>query len=378
MDKAFLMEEYEQTMFVEEQLATRVDSLSIADVCCEIAEESGVKFEALLEFAMAHEYIFLDTSSFETFLNDIDKNGLPTDVSIATKLIIWDLDDTLWRGTLSEDDKVFLLSLAEYIRPLCEAGVMHSICSKNDKENTRRKLQEFELWDYFVFPSINWESKGARCAQIISDMQLRSVNVLFIDDNKLNLHEVRHCCPKIQICEAELAEEKLNGLMNENANNKDKSLKRLNQYKLLEKKHIAKTNFSDNSSFLKDSQIQVTLVPVDAHLTRLQELVSRTNQLNFTKLRQSDSELETLLSKCRSIAIKVSDKYGDYGVVGLVCLQDNQAVHFLFSCRILGMKVECFLYDYFNRPAIDIVDPVAVDLLNEQAQSWISISENLE
>ena len=378
MDKAFLMEEYEQTMFVEEQLATRVDSLSIADVCCEIAEESDVNFEALLEFAMAHEEIFLDTSSFETFLNEIDKNGLPTDVSIATKLIIWDLDDTLWRGTLSEDDEVFLLSLAEYIRPLCEAGVMHSICSKNDEENTRRKLQEFGLWDYFVFPSINWESKGARCAEIISDMQLRDVNVLFIDDNKLNLHEVRHFCPEIQICEVESAEDKLSALMSENANSKDKSLKRLNQYKLLERKHIAKTNFSDNSSFLKDSQIQVTLVPVDSHLSRLQELVNRTNQLNFTKLRQSNSELKTLLSQCRSIAIKVSDKYGDYGVAGLVCLQGSQAVHFLFSCRVLGMKIECSLYDYFNRPAIDLVDPVAVDLLNEQAQSWISISENLE
>src|SRR5690606_23598033 len=104
------------------------------------------------------------------------------------KLLIWDLDDTLWRGTLAEGDVPVLYELrAEAIRRLNLAGVVHSICSKNDAAKARSELERFGLWDQFVFPEISFEPKGELVKRIIGDMQLRAPDVVFIDDNEMNL-----------------------------------------------------------------------------------------------------------------------------------------------------------------------------------------------
>ena len=58
-------------------------------------------------------------------------------------------------------------------------------------------LKDQGLAEYFVFPSINWSPKGARIKQLISDMQLRPANVLFLDDNPSNLAEASYSCPGI-------------------------------------------------------------------------------------------------------------------------------------------------------------------------------------
>ena len=76
------------------------------------------------------------------------------------KLIIWDLDDTLWRGTLSEGGVDIPAENFQLIVDLTDIGIINSICSKNDYEPTKAKLQQLGIWDYFVFPSINWENKG--------------------------------------------------------------------------------------------------------------------------------------------------------------------------------------------------------------------------
>ena len=95
------------------------------------------------------------------------------------KLVIWDLDETFWEGTLSEGE--VRNPNIELIKKLSDYGIINSISSKNDFEKAKEKLIEFGVWDLFVFPSINWNPKGEAIKQIIEDCQLRSPNVLFID-----------------------------------------------------------------------------------------------------------------------------------------------------------------------------------------------------
>ena len=110
------------------------------------------------------------------------------------KLIIWDLDETLWSGTLSEGGVEFKPEVLSFIEELVTKGIMNSICSKN--EGTDRVKEEFlnrgyqKFWDLFVFPSINWLPKGERVKSIIKGMNLRAENVIFIDDNSSNIGEV--------------------------------------------------------------------------------------------------------------------------------------------------------------------------------------------
>ena len=69
------------------------------------------------------------------------------------KLIIWDLDDTLWSGTLAEGDDVILLEHRVHaIKALNKHGVVNAICSKNDFNIAKKQLEKFGWWQYFVFP----------------------------------------------------------------------------------------------------------------------------------------------------------------------------------------------------------------------------------
>lgn len=79
------------------------------------------------------------------------------------KLIIWDLDETFWSGTLLEHDVICPEEHKELLRLTTETGIVNSICSKNDNATTRAKLTELGVMDYFVFPSINWQPKGGAC-----------------------------------------------------------------------------------------------------------------------------------------------------------------------------------------------------------------------
>ena len=80
----------------------------------------------------------------------------------ALKLVVWDLDETLWRGTLSEGEVELDRRTREIVRELNRRGIVNSICSKNDSAAARERLEQYGLWDEFVFPSIDWSPKGAR------------------------------------------------------------------------------------------------------------------------------------------------------------------------------------------------------------------------
>jgi predicted enzyme involved in methoxymalonyl-ACP biosynthesis len=104
------------------------------------------------------------------------------------KLIIWDLDDTIWYGLLAEGDDVRLLEhRADIIRALNRCGVVSSICSKNDYKSAMQVLKGMGLWDQFVFPRIAFVPKAPTIQEIIEDMQLRPANALFVDNSIHNL-----------------------------------------------------------------------------------------------------------------------------------------------------------------------------------------------
>lgn len=122
---------------------------------------------------------------------------------MKVKLIIWDLDDTLWEGTLAEGDQLQLSSFrGNLIRALNTHGIVNAICSKNDYEMAKKRLIELELWAEFVFPKISFSPKGPIVKQILDEMHLRPENTLFIDDNNMNLREVEHYVPGITTLDA--------------------------------------------------------------------------------------------------------------------------------------------------------------------------------
>ncbi|MCM1326546.1 MAG: glycosyltransferase [Bacteroidales bacterium] len=294
------------------------------------------------------------------------------------KLIIWDLDDTFWQGTLSEGNVSVLPEHIELLKHTADLGILHSISSKNDASQVYDMLEQLQIRSLFVFNDINWEDKGVQIKRKITDMGLRAENVLFIDDNVRNLEEAKHCCGEIMTALPDVIPYLANYA--EGLPPLDRGHKRLAQYKLLEKKTNVREQFDSKEDFLTQSDIRV-FIGHDClkELDRITELVGRTNQLNFTKQRSSREELLRMISNdwmdCGYVRVK--DKYGDYGIVGFYCYnrQEQRLVHFLFSCRILGMKVEQYIYDRLGSPAMEIVPPTACALEENIRVPWISEAE---
>lgn len=293
------------------------------------------------------------------------------------KLVIWDLDETFWKGILSEGPVIPIPENISLIKSLTNHGIVNSICSKNDWQPTIDKLKELGVNDFFVFKSIDWTPKGPRIRQLIKDMGLRPVNCLFIDDNVVNLNEAKFYEKDLMIAEPSIIPE-LQAYL-ESVSATDTEHKRLRNYHVLEQKQAAKAEASNNLAFLYSSDTRVEICrDCMEHIERISELVARTNQLNYTKVRSSREELE-LLCKDDDVDtgyVKVCDRFGDYGIVGFFAVKDNRCLHFLFSCRTIGQGVEQYVYAILGHPILEVRGEVVNLVTTDDAPAWINQGEH--
>jgi len=278
------------------------------------------------------------------------------------KLVIWDLDDTLWQGTLADGDAVALIEpRASLIRALNARGVVNSICSKNDHAKAEAQLRAMGLWDEFVFPHIAFTPKPDAVRAIIDAMQLRPANVLFVDDNPHNLAGVQAALPDIRVIDA-LAPDtdaSLADLLPEQGRS------RVAEYRQLEARHRDRAiTATSDEDFLRASQIHACapfLMDNLDFVPRIAELINRSNQLNYTASRvEEDALASAIIDVVRhdSWSIFAWDRYGDYGLVGFVMVdrQTKALIHFTFSCRIMHMGLERYALARIRekQPACDL------------------------
>lgn len=285
------------------------------------------------------------------------------------KLIIWDMDDTFWSGTISEEKVSISPLMVQLIKDLSVRGIVNSISSKNDEDIVYEKLDGYGLREYFVFNHINWLPKGVQIKEKLKAMSLRAENVLFIDDNPRNLEEVSYENEGIMVSGPQIIPSIASWVNTSMVS--DSTLSRLHSYARIEEKNQIKNTFENNIDFLRQSRIEVCIdFDCKGVIDRITELTSRTNQLNYTKRRDDSSALSQLIDddnyECGYV--RVRDRYGDYGIVGFFALDkvQNELRHFLFSCRIMGMSVESYVYAYLKFPEISVKEPVAVPLSKEK------------
>jgi FkbH-like protein len=121
-------------------------------------------------------------------------------MSEAVRCLVWDLDETYWKGTVTEGGiRAYVQEHHDIVVELAKRGILSSICSKNDRQQIESILAEYDILEYFIFPSISWEPKGVRLANLIDMLQLRPATVMFIDDNPNNLAEAVALVPGIQV-----------------------------------------------------------------------------------------------------------------------------------------------------------------------------------
>jgi FkbH-like protein len=303
-------------------------------------------------------------------------------IANKVKLVVWDLDDTFWQGTLGEGAIVENSRNIEIVRALARRGIPSAICSKNDFGAAKAKLEALGIWDHFVFARIAFQPKGQAVAEIVEAAALRAQNVLFIDDHASNLEEAGFFSPGLMTARPQ---DVLDGLLDHPhlAGKPDPDLAQLEKYRVLDRKHESRrAGALSNEDFLRASRIRIEIgYDIETDFERIVELVNRANQLNYTKRRlETHASIDAFRAKLRRFhihagTVRASDAHGDYGLIGFFLLRqssnEKRLVHFVFSCRTMNMGIEQHVYEMLGCPDIDIAGPVAYGLQTHARVDWI-------
>lgn len=278
------------------------------------------------------------------------------------KCLVWDLDNTLWDGTLLEDSNVTLKAgVTDVLQELDRRGILLSISSKNNESEALEKLAEFGLDEYFLAPQIGWGSKGESVAEIAGALNLGLDTFAFIDDQPFEREEVMFHNPAVRTYSAEdylrltdLAEFTPRFVT-------DDSRLRRSMYKQDITRNEQEERFEGSKDeFLKTLGMRLKLKPVQpGDLERVEELTIRTNQLNSTGTTYSYEEMTEFITSPRHLFLiaELSDKFGDYGKIGLILAEKRESVLqinlFLMSCRVMTRGVGSALLGWLANYSID-------------------------
>jgi len=264
------------------------------------------------------------------------------------KLVVWDLDNTVWDGIIAEGDTLKLKpEVPNIMKELDERGILQSVASKNNFDDGVESLMKFDLYHYFVYPQINWNPKSENIKQIISDINISADTVVFIDDQVFERNEVQHGIPEITCIDAvdiNMLLERAD--MNPKYITQDSKMRR-SMYQSDIKRNKAMDDYKGvPDDFLATLDMHLCIAKATKNdLLRAAELTVRTNQLNSTGYTYSLEELADLMNNesYELLVAELTDKYGQYGKIGLALLHfegDSCVLKLLLtSCRTMSYGI---------------------------------------
>jgi len=276
------------------------------------------------------------------------------------KCLVWDLDDTLWKGTLLEGDRVELFPYSErMLRLLDSRGILNSVASKNEDQHAREALSGFGLDHYFLFPQIGWSSKSESIRKIAASLNIGLDAIAFVDDQPFEREEVAFQLPQVlclspdQVEDIEHMPEFTPKVITA------ESARRRLMYLEDAQRTASESEFQGSpAEFLATLDMQVSIArarPID--LDRASELTLRTNQFNTTGRGYSVDELNAFLDSDshRLYVVELQDKFGGYGIVGLGLLECQDDIWtiklMLMSCRVVSRGIGTVFINYLMRLA---------------------------
>jgi FkbH-like protein len=269
--------------------------------------------------------------------------------------VIWDLDNTLWNGTLLEDGDVRPVPEAVHIIKTLDArGILHSVASKNDYGAAMAKLREFGLDEYFLYPEIHWNSKSESVKAIAKSINIGIDSLAFIDDQPFEREEVSFALPEV-LC---LDPAELDGLLARREFTprfitEDSKLRRQMYMSDIRRNDAEKEFAGPQEDFLATLGMKLTIGPAqEEDLQRAEELTMRTHQLNTTGYTYSYDELNAFRRSDRHklLIAGLTDKYGTYGKIGLALVECGEEVWnlklLLMSCRVMSRGVGTIMMNH--------------------------------
>ena len=317
----------------------------------------------------AEAHLVFSWLDFVQYSRSSEQNALVPDdersVQRANKVkcVIWDLDQTAWDGILGEQDSNAILLRPDVLRAMLaldERGILQSVASKNDHDNTWHVLERLGVAQLFLYPQINWEPKSISIQRIVASLNIGIDSCAFIDDSPFERAEVSHELPEIRVFTEADVPELLDRPEFDVLVTPESKQRRAFYASESQRKEKALEYGDRYETFLKTCQMEAVLFkPTEVEqVERCLELLHRSNQLNLSTHRYAREEFKQLLEQPNvlSVCTTCRDRFGDYGIVGFASVVTSREGAFLkdfvLSCRVAQKKVENAWFKFLARAAL--------------------------
>ncbi len=286
----------------------------------------------------------------------------------SKKVIVLDLDNTLWGGVVGDDGlegiEIGTTSprgeafrhFQSYLRSLSQRGILLTVCSKNDHD---KAIEPFEthpemvlrLADVVNFKA-NWEPKSENIRLIAQELNLGLDSFVFLDDNPAEIEIVRQFLPEVTcICvgtdPSTFAAQLQDARLFETSAITGEDLERVTQYKQEAQRNELAGKATDMDSYLQSLEMVATIQEFKSvDVPRISQLINKSNQFNLTTRRRTESEVCDVIANPGEVGftVRLADKFGDHGLIAIVVGQSGgrriRHRHLATSCRVLKRGVE--------------------------------------
>lgn len=289
------------------------------------------------------------------------------------KVVVTDLDNTLWGGVVGEDGPEGIRLGREYpgaaysamqraLLDLHARGILLAIASKNNAGEALAVLERHPEMllrpHHFSAMRIGWEDKATAVREIAAELNVGLDAVAFLDDSPAERRRIRMELPEVAVIELPedplgYARAVLECPLFERLSLTAEDAGRARHYEIRRRGEEARRGAASLEEFYRSLEQKVEIAPLAPEtLARAAQLTQKTNQFNLTTRRFTEAQLAEAAAApgCRVSTARVEDRFGDNGIVAVAMTRDEGAVCrvelFLMSCRVIGRTVETALLSY--------------------------------
>ncbi len=281
--------------------------------------------------------------------------------STLPKCVVWDLDGTLWLGSLAERGDVSPLpERVGLIHRLDSLGVLQSIASRNERANAMEMLARHGLAEFFLHAQIGWSDKSASLRRIADRLNVGLGALILVDDDPYERAEVRAAAGPARAVSAEALAHLLREWGKDGRPMTPEASRRRAMYLADAARSEAEERFTGpRSEFLAWLGIQMAIrVARPSDMGRVVELAERASQMSSAGGRVDSGWLERVggLPGDRLLVASLRDRFGDYGTIGVALLRADgpvrQLLLFAVSCRVMNRGAGTIFLNWMSRQAV--------------------------
>lgn len=286
----------------------------------------------------------------------------------AKKLIVLDLDNTLWGGVIGDDGLEGIelgttsprgeayREFQKTLLDLSQRGVLLAVCSKNNYDTAMEPFLKhpemiLRMTDFVSFKA-NWEPKADNIRLIAQELNLGADSFVFFDDNPAETDLVRQFAPEVtSICLGDdpstFARVLRDCRLFEAHSVTREDLERTALYRVEATRQQLLHTSTDMDSYLQSLEMVAEVSGISAvDVPRITQLINRSNQFNLTTRRRTESEVRSLVSDefHPGFTVRLKDRFGEHGLIAVVITEvaGSELIidTWLMSCRVLKRGVE--------------------------------------